>query len=1112
MLKLCGALLLLACSLVDSSTTREYEVSLEISQDSDEEIYLQISGTKSQTEYMFVGNDDFFANVPKVVSLYSAVDVGTVNEVRVKAYKSGDPNHLPYNVTFDPIDFITVKQHKDDGSVVVTQFDTDYFTQDGQPHMDLEHGSTGATFYFDMVYVASENSGAPKLEYAVQVQTGNGLTDGCAHSVEIQFNGDAGTSAFYSLGSNFEPGQLIDTAIQITEVIGDLQSITLRATHTDDWVPRGFVNVATFRESNSMINGQSIQFDTGFILAMDGADDSVEKITLSAVNPEQIAARVATEYKIEATFQTVPQIEIYVQIQGSKRNSNFFKLDTDEVRAGSPALWGLAVPQELGEVIDIAIYPGGAYGGGSAASATNLVLLDSMYVYSNHRPTASFYMHDDMAGGRSLTKHQVTTLQNLVILRPIMCDASRNTKCCGNSYCESGETTSNCAADCLQTNMWGTAPTSSDVSPPSSVPTAPTVVFDAEKLTNPTVAAVSDAVPTIVTPIEVNDPRDDCAFDGVPTGTLLNGQVSNNTGADYCNLCRCEWGYLNCTKHDCSRPHNLPAGATPCKTVDCVYNAATSRVQVLHDHAEDVGDNHACRYNLHTNQCNCWCYGDEPHDEYVKDLLTGTHSFGKESQTPESDCTLVPFETSFNPKGALPKAIVTLAADLSSEDHCLDGSCNVVDSANAQASSLWVQTMQYDNMLVCGSHEPHAVIQYMVWQDAGEDKPFNGAMSGQEYRAAQATSNQQCAVVNFPTAFASVPKVFVSVDFNESAYRSDDGVWYLRDPTTGELTEDISPARVWVKQVSPNAFKYCFVGGDGGANPGHRSITWLALLNDDPYPFYGIAAPYKEAGLVSGNGYTVDVATGCVQVPFKKSFTQVPTVIVNSNEQSESLDWSSSLTEISSIVTKISTHGFSICAGSPMDASTKWYYVAFSHGQETDAPTPAPVNPDPRTFSAPPAAPADTSTLAFAQFYHIDTPKITWGRGKPTLDDVLQNMDPAGLPDPWTSDDTPHAVEAKTDNRPECGWGEMESAYLVGWIWVPQGTESVWADFYTDVLSWVYVNDVLISDLDIPCCSYSRHSIAGSAFNTGEWNKFYMMGADACGGGGVGFKNMATQP
>jgi hypothetical protein len=91
--------------------------------------------------------------------------------------------------------------------------------------------------------------------------------------------------------------------------------------------------------------------------------------------------------------------------------------------------------------------------------------------------------------------------------------------------------------------------------------------------------------------------------------SVAHGWAGAGYGANYCNLCKCTDGNLQCQKKQCGKVNRgKVCSHTTCKFV---YSSALKEkvMAVSHHHAERHGAAHHCAYNLDSDSCQCNCFG-----------------------------------------------------------------------------------------------------------------------------------------------------------------------------------------------------------------------------------------------------------------------------------------------------------------------------------------------------------------------------------------------------------------------------------------------------------------------------------------------------------------------
>jgi hypothetical protein len=125
------------------------------------------------------------------------------------------------------------------------------------------------------------------------------------------------------------------------------------------------------------------------------------------------------------------------------------------------------------------------------------------------------------------------------------------------------------------------------------------------------------AFPTPV-PIIVPDTCQNCASAG-QCETVEHGWHGAGAGSNWCNLCRCNDGMMQCQKRKCGTDGLLQGETcshTKCKVTDSYTkgegdNVVSHKViEVSHHHSEKFGSLHHCSYMLNTQSCACHCYGN----------------------------------------------------------------------------------------------------------------------------------------------------------------------------------------------------------------------------------------------------------------------------------------------------------------------------------------------------------------------------------------------------------------------------------------------------------------------------------------------------------------------
>jgi len=91
--------------------------------------------------------------------------------------------------------------------------------------------------------------------------------------------------------------------------------------------------------------------------------------------------------------------------------------------------------------------------------------------------------------------------------------------------------------------------------------------------------------------------------------TVKHGWAGAGYGANYCNLCKCVDGNLQCQKKVCGKVHR----GKKCSHTTCKFEfSATLKESVMvvnHHHSEHFGSSHHCAYNLDSDSCQCNCFG-----------------------------------------------------------------------------------------------------------------------------------------------------------------------------------------------------------------------------------------------------------------------------------------------------------------------------------------------------------------------------------------------------------------------------------------------------------------------------------------------------------------------
>jgi hypothetical protein len=132
------------------------------------------------------------------------------------------------------------------------------------------------------------------------------------------------------------------------------------------------------------------------------------------------------------------------------------------------------------------------------------------------------------------------------------------------------------------------------------------------RATNPPTAFPTPA------PIIVPDTCQNCASAG-QCETVDHGWHGAGAGSNWCNLCRCNDGMMQCQKRKCGTDGLLQGETcshTTCKATTAYTSGAGDNVvshkviEVSHDHRENYGSLHHCSYMLNTQSCACHCYGN----------------------------------------------------------------------------------------------------------------------------------------------------------------------------------------------------------------------------------------------------------------------------------------------------------------------------------------------------------------------------------------------------------------------------------------------------------------------------------------------------------------------
>jgi hypothetical protein len=495
--------------------------------------------------------------------------------------------------------------------------------------------------------------------YQITVKTGPYHDSGSSSPMEIRLIGDLGVSSYYYLGSNFIPGVLVIKDLVVTEDIGLLFRVELKAGGTDSWNPVNFMDIRTPA-------GGVVQFPMDLYLdtlvhadpAQFGAFPWTSQTFVDAVVPEVQTQPQPLYYQLQYATgmfangtSTSP---MFVQFHGTHGDSRFYQLGSSfEGSPGEQMSTSMTVDEDVGLLNRITLKAGGMDDWECEAFVSVLTQLHQTVQF----PT-QFWMDLTPHAGEWFAEHYFAT-KDVTALNPETDDAIL-AHMFGTTAAPQGGSSID---DMLGDMIGGAMPA------PTDAPTTPWehIHSDLEDLLpTPPVTLPPTATPTAAP----TDPTTNYCPHGdlrVPPGWTGKGAANN-----YCNFCKCEavnatHSDMACTELQCGVPWggvvpSFAENATECSHVSCQYFkdpfGHDHRIAVQHHHLEGK-TNHKCSYDSYKLACTCWCWGET--EQY---LPAGAHQDGRADITMGSFdaevCKTISFDKAFNPGLGVPRVMTTL--------------------------------------------------------------------------------------------------------------------------------------------------------------------------------------------------------------------------------------------------------------------------------------------------------------------------------------------------------------------------------------------------------------------------------------------------------------------
>jgi hypothetical protein len=397
------------------------------------------------------------------------------------------------------------------------------------------------------------------------------------------------------------------------------------------------------------------------------------------------------------------------------------------------------------------------------------------------------------------------------------------TNCCGNFVCEPNhanlETAHNCPEDCLVPATASSAPTPA---PPATLPSEPDI----------------GPPPTAGACRNYNE--------WIPDGQTRVGQ-----GPNYCSLCHCAGGTLDCGGHSCGEPFGgaYPTTARRCSHLACSVGdtrpgaSPQHTLRTMHHHSERHGELHSCAWNRFLRECACVCWPANPGPATCADAglnekcewpdrQAGVTALGQGIvRASGALCEEISFDTPFNPAKGPTRVAITVA------------------TTDVGRGMPWVAGTKSSSFTICRVPQAHEQrsLHWLAWQ--GDKVRWNGhspfagalAMVSKVAVGGWAANERTCRRIQFPRAFrvlapsGSTPPPLV---FGGIVAGADE-----------KLAEGFTYN---TEQVGTTHFSLCFTAAAAGS--GDLDFAWLAFERQGMGGFWAVDDPWKEAFTAKGSG------------------------------------------------------------------------------------------------------------------------------------------------------------------------------------------------------------------------------------------------------------------
>jgi len=843
----------------------------------------------------------------------------------------------------------------------------------------------------------------------------NGDGSGSNEQVYIKLIGPLGASEWQLLGEYFVANTTSDVEVTLEEHIGELSEMELKITtqSLDTWDVVNFMNIRTpsqqtvqfrmdtdqhrggisFRvelntgteidESNYGVPVAHMLFRTTAHPMHPGEEQviNVEETVTPAISQWQLHLPTAKDdpHAFAGTLDTV-----FVQITGTYGYSRFYPVGKAGLPSGGSHVEWLSITEDIGEPISITLEAGGldAWHCKGSVVFEDPTLKSSVYKADCDVWLAHAGSTEVLATGASVVDRVTLELSTspTVVTIPMSDEQAALLQAMGG-----------------YDNMPGWNGLSGPLAGPPHEPTQ-------KPTPKPTPPLPHWAHIEALLQAMINPELEDVTHNPTPTPTQFptramgscpygpyehkpSGWHGPGFGNNYCNLCVCTDGALECTHDECGVPletgnlsfsHIYGTQITTkhvCSHIECSFSGSGTtsgmKVEVAHHHLEERGSSHHCGYNYFSGACTCYCFGTPFQNKYPA-LYNAAPLVQRLVQSVPLSLPM------FNGEVTCHNQTFLGSDGLARRFDPLKGPVRVIVSMEADSDllpvSVWVDAVTDTTFNLCaaltemgaGAGSKRSVrVNYLAWQPSVglwssqvrsgmsfRDVPVNPP--GREDSTHALTRGEDCHHVYFPEidGTAAGPTVIIG------------SVGYKAKPTETEASASTVAANTralampiansFLANFDSVGLLYCVQAED----PAHGSA--ILAFNSTVRAEYNWIAFTAATGISNGN-YLAAGVTGshssawtalkaspghfenCRLVTLGSPSSEPPIVLASFVAKHGSLDWArgvyGDIIQPSTTVRSVTTAGFELCSvvqatslwnARSVYAHMSWSWVAFS--------------------------------------------------------------------------------------------------------------------------------------------------------------------------------------